>query len=433
MQQSQSIGFIGAGRMGRPMMLALLKEGYTVNVYDKYKSAAETVIAAGATWSNTPKTVADKCDVLITCLALPEHVKTCMLGIDGALEGMKAGSTWINMSTTDYQGTMQIAECARDKGIFCLEGPVSNISHMGVDFGNSSIFCAGDKEAYEATQQILDVITKISFFTGEIGTAQTIKLFTNLIFYGEVLTCSDSLAIAYQAGIPIHWIWDKIKASSATSLVTEQFIPMLLDGSYDTSCSLEIGVKDMMLTVALADEKNIDLHLGRAVNSRYKEAGNAYDQQLNHLAVCKLTEDANNIKVRITDFIAPSKYGADSSYIRSNKMKVDKLGRQTPKVTDYRYNKAFVPDQNQKQLVDKLLNFLEFTNYTLIKEAYALGKAVGLDQNLIKKTILWSVGSNWVIENLTDYQPNEQAIQNMSEINIGLDLPFIDNVLNVLG
>lgn len=55
MRQDQAIGFIGAGRMGRPMMLALLNAGYAVSVYDKYKSAADSIIDAGAKWADTPK------------------------------------------------------------------------------------------------------------------------------------------------------------------------------------------------------------------------------------------------------------------------------------------------------------------------------------------------------------------------------------------
>jgi len=183
-----SIGFIGTGSMGRPMIHELLKKGYPVKVFDKYKSAADSVVAAGAVWADSPRDAALDCQVVITCLPLPEDVLENMLGDKGALAGMKAGSTWIDTSTTDYHNTLRIAKEAKKCGVYSIEGPVSNLSHMGVDFANSSIYCAGDREGYDMSLEVLNTITKISFYVGDIGSAQTTKLLTNLLFYGEAMT-----------------------------------------------------------------------------------------------------------------------------------------------------------------------------------------------------------------------------------------------------
>ncbi|MDJ0615753.1 MAG: NAD(P)-binding domain-containing protein [Calothrix sp. MO_192.B10] len=128
------IAYIGTGAMGKPMIFKLLRLGYSVQVYDKYPEAAKTVIAAGAVWYDSPKEVAKNADIVVTNLPLPHHVTENMLGENGGLAGMKTGSTWIDFSTTDYHNTQHIANEAKKKGIYSLESPVSNLSHMGVDF-----------------------------------------------------------------------------------------------------------------------------------------------------------------------------------------------------------------------------------------------------------------------------------------------------------
>ncbi|MDX1521818.1 MAG: NAD(P)-binding domain-containing protein, partial [Anaerolineae bacterium] len=70
MTNTFQIGFIGTGSMGRPMIHELLNKGYPVKVTDKYKSAADSVVAAGAVWADTPRETAAGSQVVITCLPL---------------------------------------------------------------------------------------------------------------------------------------------------------------------------------------------------------------------------------------------------------------------------------------------------------------------------------------------------------------------------
>ena len=60
---------------------------------------------------------------------------------------------WVDTSTTDYHNTLRIAEEAKKKGVHSLESPVSNLSHMGADFSNTSIYVGGDKKAYDSVKE----------------------------------------------------------------------------------------------------------------------------------------------------------------------------------------------------------------------------------------------------------------------------------------
>ncbi|MBZ8118747.1 NAD(P)-dependent oxidoreductase [Roseovarius sp. LXJ103] len=432
MSQDKIIGFIGTGRIGPPVIRSLLSAGYTVKVHDKYRSAATDVIAAGATWAETPRDVAKGTDSLITCLAQPSHVNEAMLGDNGAAHAMQAEAIWINLSTTDYHSTIRIRDVLKSNGAFCLEAPVSNLSHMGVDFGNSSVYCAGEKAGYDSAKGILEAVAQISFFTGDIGSAQAVKLLTNLIFYGAASISGDCLAISQHAGIPTHWMWEKIAGSPAASVTVTQFIPMLFDGSYDTSCSLAIGVKDMALTLAFAEERGVTLPLSRLVCDRYALAGQVYDPSQNHLKVLKLTEDANDMAIRIPGFIAPSKYGIDPSFVISEQMDTDALGRMTPKLPAHYRAPEFTPTAHQSDLIDTLIRIMAAANHALNAEAILLGQSVGLDRAVIEEMIVWSVGTNWMIENIGGYDPDAAHLPGIDTLSGGLHLPFLSNVLDVL-
>lgn len=381
MSKQLQVGFIGTGSMGRPMILKLLQAGYPVQVYDKYPNTAETVVAAGAVWQDTPKAAAQGSDIVITCLPLPEHVLENMLHTDGALYGMKPGSVWIDTSTTDYHNTVHIANTAAKQGVLSLEAPVSNLSHMGVDFTNMSFFVAGDQAGYDFSQAVLDTQGKISFYVGEIGRAQTVKLLTNLLFYSATVVAGEMLCLAKEANIPLDWMWDLIKKSQGNSVATEQFLPFLFDGSYDRSCTIEIGAKDMGLTVALADELGVPLPVGRIVEQRYRLAGERYDPQDFHIKVIQLSELDNQFDLRIPGFVAPSKYGANPDYVRPEDYVEDHYGRIKPRV--HYQPQACHLSPEQARLATTLCDFMAYVNRIVLEEADQLGRAMGLSQELL--------------------------------------------------
>ena len=424
------ITFIGTGAMGKPMVRELMKSGYSVKVYDKYKTAAEPILAEGAIWADTPRESAVGSDIVFTCLPLPEHVFENMTGANGALEGMHSAAIWVDTSTTDYHNTLRIAEEAKKKGVLSLESPVSNLSHMGADFANTSIYIGGDKEAYDRIKEVLNTISKISFHVAKIGEAQTVKLITNLLFYTDTVVCCECLAIAQEAGIPLHWMWEKTLSTEAFSVSVEQFMPFLFDGSYDNSCTLEIGHKDMNLTCDLADELQVALPLGRIVRDHYNETMRRWDSQDGHIIVCKITEDDNHISLKIPGFVSPSKYGANPNYIRSGDMVTDHYGRMKPKLPDSYKAPAFQASPSQQELFDILMNYMAYINHIVYQECFDLGMGMGLDKELLEEVILWSVGNCWVTDNYKNYQPDAGILKKMAAIETNLKLMTTKKILS---
>ncbi len=424
------VGFIGTGNMGRPLIERLLNAGYDVQVHDIDPAHAGPVIELGAFWKDTPALCARTCQIVVTCLPLPHHVLENMTGEHGALAGMAEGTVWIDTSTTDYHNTRHIAELARQKNIFSLEAPVSNLSHMGVDFANVCFYIGGDERGYQLSQVMLDTMGRKSFYVGEIGAGQSVKLLTNLLFYTATVVWAELLVIARANDIPLHWFWDYVKVSRGNCFVSNQLTPFIFDASYDHSCTLEITVKDTSLTEALADELGVAMPLGRIVAQRYYQAGTLFDSQENHVKVAVMSERENGLSLTLPDFHAPSPYGANRDYRHSGAVIEDPLGRITPALAPTFQSGLVFTDDSKIKLASHLVEFLACINKVILDEAWQIGRAMGLSDMLIEQVVNWSCGPSWVAEHLDSYEPCLDSIAAVGELQQALQLPVIEQIFH---
>jgi 3-hydroxyisobutyrate dehydrogenase len=146
---TKRFGFIGIGNLGVHLAASLVHAGFQVTVHDLHPAAAAGLLAAGATWANSPKETAQAVDSVITCLPSPTAVSAVVSGADGILVGLKPGGTWIDMSTNDGHETQRLAALAAAKGIACLEAPVTGGVHKAAS-GHITVLVGGDRAVYEA-------------------------------------------------------------------------------------------------------------------------------------------------------------------------------------------------------------------------------------------------------------------------------------------
>jgi len=111
------VGFVGVGHLASLLAHSLLSYGCEVAVTDLRKENAASLLTAGASWRESPRAAAEGTYCLITCRPTPQTVSRCLEGDSGALAGMPAGGTWIDMSTNDLGEVQRIARRAADEGV----------------------------------------------------------------------------------------------------------------------------------------------------------------------------------------------------------------------------------------------------------------------------------------------------------------------------
>jgi 3-hydroxyisobutyrate dehydrogenase len=188
----------------------------------------------------------------------------------------------------------------------------------------------------------------------------------------------------------------------------------------------------MNLTCDLADELQVALPLGRIVRDHYNEAMRRWDSQDGHIIVCRITEDDNDISLKIPDFVAPSKYGANPDYIHSGEMVTDQYGRMKPKLPDSYKAPTFQLSPSQQELFDTLTGYMTYINHIVYQECFDLGTRMGLGKELLEEVILWSVGTCWVTDNYKKYQPDARILKKMAAIETNLKLMTTRRILSTL-
>ena len=153
----KKIGFIGLGVMGKPMSLNLLKSGYLLMVYDINREAVKQLVSQGAEQGNSPKHVAENCEIIITMLPNSPQVEEVILGENGVLEGAKKGTIVIDMSSISPVVSQKIYDKVILKGVEMMDAPVSGGEPKAID-GTLSIMAGGKEDVFAEVKDILLVM-----------------------------------------------------------------------------------------------------------------------------------------------------------------------------------------------------------------------------------------------------------------------------------
>ena len=280
------VGLIGLGLMGRPMGLNLLKAGYSLTVWNRTASRAESLVAAGAKLANSPEEVAGSSDALITIVSDPPALEGVLWGGAGALGSLRPGSIYIDSSTVSPALARRIAVASTERQIAFLDAPVTG-GTWGAEKGELVFMVGGDPQVLKDAEPILSVMGKRWFHLGPNGAGQTIKLAMNLILALQVDALAEALALVTAAGLEGEKLVEVLQSSMARAAVLDVKAPLLLKGEYPPSFPLRLMHKDMGLALELAKEAGVALPAAAAAYATYSAVKAAAKQDLDYAAVMK--------------------------------------------------------------------------------------------------------------------------------------------------
>jgi len=237
------VGLIGLGLMGRPMGLNLLKAGYSLTVWNRTASRADSLVAAGARLASSPQEVAAASDVLITIVSDPPALEGVLWGGSGqgsgALGSLRPGSIYIDSSTVSPVLARKIAAACSERQIAFLDAPVTG-GTWGAEKGELVFMVGGDAQVLEDAEPVFSVMGKRWFHLGPNGAGQTIKLAMNLILALQVDVLAEALALVTAAGLQGEKLVEVLQSSMARAAVLDVKAPLLLKGEYPPSFPLRL-------------------------------------------------------------------------------------------------------------------------------------------------------------------------------------------------
>jgi 3-hydroxyisobutyrate dehydrogenase-like beta-hydroxyacid dehydrogenase len=286
------IGLIGLGLMGRPMGLNLLKAGYSLTVWNRTASRAESLVAAGAKLAQSPEKVAAASDVLITIVSDPPALEEVLWGgsgsgqNSGALAALRPGSIYIDSSTVSPVLARKIAGACEERHVAFLDAPVTG-GTWGAEKGELVFMVGGDGQVLKDAEPVFKVMGKRWFHLGPNGAGQTIKLAMNLILALQVDALAEALALVEAAGLEGEKLVEVMQSSMARAAVLDVKAPLLLKREYPPSFPLRLMHKDVGLALELAKEAGVTLPAAAAAYSTYSAVKAAAKEDLDYAAVMK--------------------------------------------------------------------------------------------------------------------------------------------------
>jgi len=260
----KKIGFIGLGIMGKPMAMNLLKAGYSLTVYDIVPEKIKEVVGAGAKAGSSSKDVAEKSEIIITMLPNSPEVKDAVLGADGVLDGAKAGTILIDMSSIAPLASQEIAKEAGKKGVIVLDAPVSGGEPKAVE-GTLAIMVGGPEEAFNKVKDILGIMGASVTRVGEIGSGNMTKLANQIIVALNIAAMSEAMVLAAKAGVDPEKVFQAIRGGLAGSTVLDAKMPLVLKGNFKPGFRIELHIKDLANALDTAHQIGVSVPLSAAV------------------------------------------------------------------------------------------------------------------------------------------------------------------------
>lgn len=300
---TKRLGFIGIGNLGVHLAGSLLRAGFPLIIYDLNKDASAGLLAAGARWADSPQAVAAAADSVFTCLPSPKAVSAVVSGERGILAGLKPGGTWIDMSTNDRHELQRLAALATERGITCLESPVTGGVHKAAA-GDITVLVGGDEAVYAAHLPALQAMGGQVFYMGPLGSASVIKVITNMLAFIHLVAAGEALMLAKQGGLDLAQAFAAIKASSGNSFVHETESQVILNGSYNIGFTMDLACKDLNFAMQLGRDFGVPLEVAGLVEQTFIRARAQYGGGAWSSQVVKLLEDAVGTDLRAPGFPA---------------------------------------------------------------------------------------------------------------------------------
>ena len=290
------VGFIGLGNAGGKLAGSLLRNGFDLTVRDLNKEFVDEFVERGAKSGNSPKEMAEHCDVIITCLPSPKACSEVMESKDGILAGLSKGKIWLEMSTTDEAEIRRIGALVDKVGALPIDCPVSGGCHRA-DTGNISIFAGCKREAFELALPILTTMGRRVLHTGDLGTASTLKVMTNYLATVNLTSIAEALTTMKALGMDMNVTYEAIKASSGNSFVHETESQVILNGSRDISFTMDLVSKDVGIFNQLAERKGLELEIAPLIVDIFKDGEKRYGPRELSPNIIKRLEEMANIEV----------------------------------------------------------------------------------------------------------------------------------------
>ncbi|HXS53430.1 MAG TPA: NAD(P)-dependent oxidoreductase [Usitatibacter sp.] len=243
----RKVGFIGAGRMGMPMVGHVAKRGFEVAVYDVDPAKRAGVESRKARWETDCRALARSSEAILVCVGYDRELRE-LLAAEGALAEAPAGTIVAILSTVHPKTVVELAEAGAKRGVHVLDSTVCR-GGQAADEGTLLSFVGGEAGVVERLKPVLASYSTDIVHTGAAGTAQVAKAANNMVMWSCLIANHEALALAQRHGMDVEKLRAALRMSSADNYVLRNWRVNTMAWAED----------DMEIVQAMAAERGIAL------------------------------------------------------------------------------------------------------------------------------------------------------------------------------
>lgn len=256
------VGFIGLGRMGRPMAINLQKNQFPVTGYDLNAASTKALSEAGGTAAETVADAVKDADVIFTML--PNSNDVCAVVLDQIMPVARKNALIVDMSTIDPLVTDQINAKLRENGLRFADAPVGRLAQHA-DAGESLFMVGADLADYEQITPMLDAMGTTLHHCGGPGTGMRMKVVNNYLAIALAQLNAETLALSQAFDLELRQVLDVINGTTATNgHLKTNFPNKVLAGDISPGFQIDLAHKDLGLALSSAAVLKVPLSMGTA-------------------------------------------------------------------------------------------------------------------------------------------------------------------------
>lgn len=258
------IGWVGLGNMGNAIVQNLLKNGCTVNVYNRTKEKETEAVQAGARSQESLQQLVHNSSIIFTMVSDDEAVKEVYAGL---LSHSPGGKIFVDMSTVSPATSRHIAELCSNSGNQFIDAPVSG-SVPPAREGTLIIMAGAPAEAFEKAKPLFDIIGKTSLHVGNNGAGSAAKLAINYLLGLNLQGLAETVLFAKDNGIKTEDMLAIINESALANGITKGKSSSILKNEFPAAFALKHLAKDLRL----AGEQGLQTPLFQPLLHSFEEA-----------------------------------------------------------------------------------------------------------------------------------------------------------------
>ena len=212
---SETVGVVGAGRMGLPIIGHLARAGFRTLATDVDFKKQPEVERRAALWMPDAATLVRECDIVLVCVGFDREVRELLVQ-GGAFSSARRGSVCAVLSTIHPETIQDLSRQSRAAGLEVIDSTVCR-GGDAADRGTLLSFVGGPRAIVERITPVLRAYSADVVHTGDVGSAQVAKAVNNLIMWACLVADHEGLALARRYGLDTDLMRDALAMSSAAN------------------------------------------------------------------------------------------------------------------------------------------------------------------------------------------------------------------------